>query len=262
MKKLIAILFLSIASLSFADCSSSGLFFWPKTKTVGQNSIFIIEGYAASKRIIGELGTSYPVYLKSKNHTVRLLVSEYHESGFNLAQSIMRPEEKLHPGESYTLFIEGIDDNSPQGVLEWNYESRKKELVSWNVENSNEPEVLTFKSEPKYLGGAYTGFGCGPDIHSYFKITSENDSPALVFVSLTDLESLETTEYYIPYAVDLIPVGHGMCSGEFNIEVEKRYSITFRLMDASGKVSSRTSNPIYFNGPTLDEQFVFDKSER
>ena len=261
MKNLITLFFLSITSLSIADCSSSGLYFWPKKKTVQQNSIFIIEGYATSKKIISELGKTYPVYLKAQNHTVRLTVSEYHEGGFNLAQVLMRLEENLHLGENYVLFIEGIDDNSSEGVLQWNYETRKKELVSWNVQNSDETPPPTFKSEPEYLGGSYTGFGCGPEIHSYFKISPESGIPALVLVNLVDLESLEATEYYIPYEKDFISIGHGMCSGELNIEVDKHYSITFRLADETGSLSPQTSKPVLFKGPNINEQFVLNKTE-
>jgi len=222
---LLPIILLFITSFSYADCAGSGLSFWPQSKTVMQNSIFVIEGSEMSREIIEDIGTKTNVFLTSKKHNVQLKVVEVLEGNFRLKQVVLRPEEQLIAGEHYVLHIEGINEEDGSGVSQWNSESGKHELVSWIVEQGSDTNIPSFISKPSYLGGSYTGFGCGPAIYSLFGFKAKDTSPLLVRTQVKDVETGAVAVYLLPYEDGRVTVGHGMCSGAFNIEIEKQYEV-------------------------------------
>ena len=67
MKKII-LLFLLILGIksSFADCSMSGMYFFPETEDISLNSMFIIEGYAFSQKTINNF-KERKIYLESES---------------------------------------------------------------------------------------------------------------------------------------------------------------------------------------------------
>lgn len=67
MKHIILLLLLTLGiKLSFADCSISGMSFFPLQKEISLNPMFIIQGYAESQKIIDSF-KNRTVYLKSEN---------------------------------------------------------------------------------------------------------------------------------------------------------------------------------------------------
>lgn len=63
-----------------ADCAGSGLSIFPSGSTIKQNSIFVLEGYAQSQKVILGLNKAYPVYLKSGNQKINLIITEINKS--------------------------------------------------------------------------------------------------------------------------------------------------------------------------------------
>ena len=111
MKKIIPILILFLTTVDgFSKCASSELYFWPNKQTISQNSIFLIEGYATSQKIIQALGASYKVYLKSNKQEIKLNVQEILVGQFQLTQAILKPESSLSVGQEYELVIENLGD--------------------------------------------------------------------------------------------------------------------------------------------------------
>jgi hypothetical protein len=66
MKRLFFLLIILTINFSAkADCTSSGINVWPNQQNIATNSIFVIEGYAQSQELIGQLNKKNKVYLKS-----------------------------------------------------------------------------------------------------------------------------------------------------------------------------------------------------
>ncbi len=66
MKLLFIILTLLISTINaLADCTGTGIYFWPLSQTIKQNSRIVIEGYSGSQHVIHGLNKKYPIYLKS-----------------------------------------------------------------------------------------------------------------------------------------------------------------------------------------------------
>ncbi|SMB98348.1 hypothetical protein SAMN00120144_1061 [Hymenobacter roseosalivarius DSM 11622] len=103
---LILLVALSVASIAQAKCYTSGFEFWPITKTIKQNSIFLIDGYADSQEIITGLGFTYKVYLRSGAQQIPLIVQQLLVGQVSLTQALLKPQRALDTGKQYELVIE------------------------------------------------------------------------------------------------------------------------------------------------------------
>lgn len=112
MKQIITLLIAVFSMISaYADCSIYGFNVFPKGSTINQNSVFMIEGYHYSQSVIKGLNKEYPIYLKSGDKVVRLIVTETYVGSFKLTQAILRPETELEAGLEYTLMIDNLPDH-------------------------------------------------------------------------------------------------------------------------------------------------------
>ena len=59
-----------------AICAENGLRIFPSGATIKQNSIFVIDGYAQSQKVILGLNKAYPVYLKSGKQKIKLIITQ------------------------------------------------------------------------------------------------------------------------------------------------------------------------------------------
>lgn len=84
--------------MAFADCAGNGLWVFPKSKNILQNTRFVLNAYASSQFIISELNKQHPVYLKSSNQIIKLNVLEICEGQFYLTQAVLVPESNLTAG--------------------------------------------------------------------------------------------------------------------------------------------------------------------
>src|SRR5687767_3583640 len=107
---ILALTTLTLCINAFADCAGNGMYFWPYGGVVNENPIFMIEGYANDEGIVLGLNSDYPVYLKSGDEKIKLLVKETCVGQFYLTQAILVPESKLTAGKVYELVIDNLPD--------------------------------------------------------------------------------------------------------------------------------------------------------
>jgi len=252
MKFFIAVLFFTSGiAHSLADCGGQGMDFWPKGGIVKENPIFMVEGYANDESIITALNSDYPIYLKSGDEIIQLVVQEICVGQFYLTQAILTPESKLTVGKTYELIIE----NSPDylnPLRTWNSATEKYEPVTWNVISGEDKTVPTWTQKPRESKKTLVHYGCGPAIGVHYNFAVYDESPVLLKTTVTDLKSKVKTTYYLD-ATELssIALGHGMCSGAFIFEKDsKEFTVTFDLVDGSGNLNLWTYDAISFTKPT------------
>lgn len=234
----------------YADCAASGLWTFPASGTIKQNSWIVIEGYSSSQKIITSLNDKYPIYLKSDGHKVRLNVKSTYKGMFELTQAILVPDEKLISGRTYQLKIDNLSEYETSLLTKWNTELGKREPIVWKVEGEADLSTPKLLNIPKLVDKRTIGYGCGPAIYADFKIQIEDDSEVLIKTELVDLKSGETNTYYLKiYESDTLSVGHGMCSGAFDFKENTKYKIRFSLMDICGNESKHWTSWIEFEGP-------------
>lgn len=250
MKKIIPIIILLLTTVDgFSKCASSGLYFWPTKQTVSQNSIFVIDGYATSQKIITGLGTTYKVYLKSNNEKIKLNVQELLVGQFSLTQAILKPEEILSVGQEYELVIENLGALESQ-VYRYNDSTRQKEKVKWTVSNFSDTVSPIWTNNPKFKNSSYDMYGCGPAIFANFTYSAKDNSEYLIKTIVKNKSTGIETTYYLKPDDKVIAVGHDMCSGAFNLEGGDKFEVEFSLFDASGNLTKWTGERIEFKRPT------------
>jgi hypothetical protein len=228
----------------FAICDYDGISLWPKKKEISFNSLFIIQGYGDSQDLIKELGKKKKVYLRCGNDKIYLDVLKLNIGQMSLTQAILKPRTKLIAGNSYSMYIEGINQND--------YDNFIRNNTTWEVNNSVDTISPQWKSQPGYLNSNITPFGCGPAVGVRFSGEIVDRSDVWVYAKVKDLRENTTAEYYIiPDSLGLT-IGHGMCSGAFYFLEKNYYEASFSLMDINGNFNTVETTPIKFIGPFMD----------
>lgn len=249
MKKIVQIfIILLFSQRALADCAGDGIYYWPQNQTLFQNSIIMIEGYGLSQDIIKDFNKKYPVYLGTKGHKVKLEVVETLVGGFHLTQAILKPTENLLAGNDYYIIIENLPHKESE-MQRWNPQSKAYELVKWSVIEGTDTTPPKFIKNPVEISKNVEYFGCGPDRHVTFGFEVEEKSEFLIKAIVTDIESKATRTYYLNTKDAKVLIGHGMCSGAFDLKEDHGYEIQFGLMDASYNTSSTLTDKIKFKAP-------------
>lgn len=244
-------LFLSVfilAPAAQAKCGSRGLYAYPSDAEISSNSLFLLEGYGLSREVLQGLNTKYPVYLLSdKGEKVNLIVKEYNEGQFYLAQALLQPEKVLDMGESYSFLIDSLPQYENLG--RYNSSTGKNEKVRYTISKTADLEKPRLKSGPVFWKEEYEMFGCGPANYVYFRMDVEDRSLLLVKATVQDMQSGKSSVYYVLSGGRELSLGHGMCSGSFAFEPGKEYEVQFAYMDVSGNHLEDPSGKIRFRGP-------------
>ncbi|MEM9526045.1 MAG: hypothetical protein AAGA31_05510, partial [Bacteroidota bacterium] len=130
----------------YADCAGSGLWTYPHSGAINQNSLIVLEGYARSQRIINSLNNKYPVYLESSGHCVQLILKSTHRGMFDITQAILIPDEKLILDRTYQLVIDNLEDDERLLLMEWNSSLGGRKPIAWKVEGQTDyiaPKLLS-----------------------------------------------------------------------------------------------------------------------
>ncbi len=250
MKKIIPILILLLATIDgFSKCATSGLYFWPTRQTIHQNSIFVIEGYLTSQKIINGLGKAYKVFLKSGKQKIKLNVQEMLVGQYSLTQVILKPETALSVGQEYELIIENLGDLENQ-VYKYNDSTRQREKIKWTVTSNSDTIPPIWTEKPIFKDASYMEAGCGPFVFANFAFSAFDNSEYLIKTTLKNKSTGIETTYYLKANDKIIAVGHGMCSGAFDFDSGDKFEVEFSLFDSSGNLTKWTGERIEFKRPT------------
>ena len=249
MKFLLLLLTLLTINFSFADCAGSGIYLYPENQALYQNSLILIEGYAADQELIQNLNEKCIAKLVSKNDEVILKAVKSYKGMMWLTMAALKPERNLKAGETYEFVLtnaDGSHDLSPSY-----YDSRKSKYVTYQFkvlegEDKSSPKWLT---APTYKESKFTGFGCGPAKYGIFNAEISDDSYVMVETELRAAGQTTSNTYLIPIQESLIKVGHGMCSGGFTFDDTGKYEVRFRLNDICGNHNNWTAW-ITFDAPS------------
>lgn len=257
MKQTILILtFILCTGESFADCMDNGISFWPSGQTIMQNSLIVIDGFATSQKVIMGLNEKYPIYLKSGDKKIELIVKEILVGEFRLTQAVLTFDETLQAGQDYELFIDNLPE-SERALRKWNVKKRVYEKVTWTAVAGVDTDKPIWKAGPVETKKTLIYFGCGPETFVHFKFTIADASEFLIRTTVTNPKTNKKTAYYLEPDGSTLKVGHGMCSGAFLLEEGDDFEVTFDIMDASGNLARWPGKEIYFTKPN-DENRGFD----
>ncbi|MBQ4822105.1 hypothetical protein [Aquimarina sp. MMG016] len=255
MKKIFFLLLLTIGIKSaYADCSASGMVFFPEQKEISLSAMFIIQGYSFSEKTINSF-KNRAVYLESENkELIQLNLLEILKGQMYLTQAIFKPSQLLKPNTIYFLKYDEQTKNETREMMRWNTEKKERERVFWKTSNKKTTELLNANLEVKYQTTEVVHYGCGPSANAIFDINNNTTSEVWYKTEVLDLSTNKKTVFYIKEWNEKLNVGHGMCAGAFTFNRKGKYKVRFTPMNTDGKSLKTTG------WKTFDSPFMNDKS--
>ena len=242
------LIFLTLNLSMHGNCRWDYIKIWPEAGKINLNSIFLIEGvFAPGHHPLQNINKGVKVILKSKRDTVSLEViqSNIGEYG-NLSQVILKPMRQLKPNTKYEIVLVGFDCDIQR---KYNEEKDRYDKNEWTTTNIIDSIAPVFIVPPKEISKKYTSYGCGPGVEVFFNYKDQDASKCLIKAIVKDTKTDRITEYYLKPINDTISVGHGMCSGAFELENHEKYEITFIIMDSSGNSNKLIDYKLLFTRP-------------
>ena len=257
MKSIILILFFTFGIKSaFADCSGSGMNFFPSTQEISLNSMFIIQGYAFSQKTINSF-KNRTIYLESENGELIVLeLQELLKGQMQLTQAFFRPVSELKPNTTYTLKYSDQTENEGREMTRYNREKKEREKVYWKTTNKKSIDNLNSNLTLEFEKTEVVHYGCGPEANAIFKIKNKPKSEVWYKTEVIELETNKKSVYYIKEWNGTLNVGHDMCSGAFTFNRKGKYKVRFTPMNIDGK-TLKTTNWKVFESPFMNDKGGF-----
>lgn len=248
MKSILTVFGILINLLAYSKCGNSGIDVFPTTTEINKNSIFLIEGFATSQKIITSLNKEYKIYLQNGDQKINLKVTETLVGDFQLTQAILKPEFPLEIGKEYILKIDNLPKYETIDRF-YNYNITSKP-ITYKVTSNVDTEKPIFTKKPFELKKSYIPYGCGPEVNVYFSLLTNDSSLLLVKTKFKNLVTNKVTTFYLLVRDNKLAVGYGMCSGAFKYDKNLVYEVEFDLMDSSGNITEWNMEGIKFTRPT------------
>ena len=257
MKKIIFLLLLSCGiKTALADCSSNGMYFFPETKEISLNSMFIIEGYAFSQKTINSF-KERTIYLESENgELIELNLQEILKGQMELTQAIFCPVSELKPNTTYFLKYSDQTENEEREMMQYNREKKEREKVYWKTTDKKAIETLNSNLNIEFENTEVVHYGCGPSANAIFNVKNKSESEIWYKTEVVDLSTNDIKTYYIKEWNGKLNVGHGMCSGAFTYSNKGKYKVRFTPMNIDGK-SLKTTDWTTFESPFMNDKSPF-----
>lgn len=248
MRLILTVFGILINLLAYSKCGNSGIDVFPTKSEINKNSIFLIEGFATSQKIITSLNKEYKIYLQSGNLKINLKVTETLVGDFQLTQAILKPELPLEIGKEYILKIDNLPKYETINRF-YNYNITSKP-ITYKVTSNVDIEKPMFTKRPSELKKSYISYGCGPEVNVYFSLLTNDSSQLLVKTKFKNLVTNKVTTFYLLLKDNKLAVGYGMCSGAFKYDKNLAYEVEFDLMNSSGNMTKWDREGIKFTKPT------------
>lgn len=255
MKKLILFIIIILnINFSFADCSSSGMQFFPMSKTISLNPMFIIQGYAYSQQTI-ESFKNRNVYLIDENGgKINLKLIEIIKGQMSLTQAIFKVESPLRPKTKYFIRYSNETTSEISERKKYNSTINKSEEIFWETNEDENTELLNPNLKLKFDKTDVIHYGCGPSANAIFEVNNLSKSETWFKTEVIEISTNTKTTFYITSYENKINVGHGMCSGAFTFKNNGKYKVRFTAMNTDGK-ELKSTEWTTFESPFKNDRF-------
>ena len=232
---------LLVTKVFFSQCPAGGFWVWPSNEQISRTSIIILKGYSLTENVIERIHQDCKVFLSSDRHIVEVKKDTLIKGDLSISQLILKPQNLLIPGETYTLQIEGLEIEEKKLLSYYTDKEVLKHTVTWKVtENYNEPPIK-FTEIPKFLEAEVMDYGISPAVNSTFEIkTNIESTQQLMLVERVNEKNQALDAFYMELRGTVIHIGHGICSGAFSYQKDTKYKVRFKLVSPMGKESEFT----------------------
>ena len=165
-------------------------------------------------------------WLEGAGGRVPLTAKFVNVGSFNLTQTVLQPSKPLKEGQTYALVLtrDGKAFRPTERV------DGKDVPTTWKVGPADEaPPVWT--GAPVITERTHVEYGCGPAIEVAVKVPVEG----AFAIEVTLQGPKGTSSWWLPVESDgSIRIGHGMCSGAFDVSGGAERVATLVAVDAAG----------------------------
>lgn len=250
MKTLTTFLGILINIVVFSKCSNIGISVFPNKTEINKNSIFLIEGFASSQKIINSLNKEYRIYLQNGNQKITLNIVKINVGDFQLTQAILKPEYPLEIGKEYIFKIDNLPKYEVVNKFN-NYNFQSKPIIYKVISNVDIEKPLIEKM-PYEINKSYIEYGCGPESNVIFSFIASDSSEIIIKTTVKNLATKKITTFYLIPDNNKLRVGYDMCSGAFKYDSNMVYEVDFDFVDSSGNVTKWNNKKIKFTKPTKE----------
>ena len=234
----------------------SGMYFYPETKEISLNSMFIIEGYAFSQKTIIKF-KERKIYLESESgELIELNLQEILTGQMQLTQAVFCPISELKPNTKYFLKYSDQTENEGREMMLYNREKKESEEVYWKTTDKKTLETLNSNLNIEFKKTKVIHYGCGPSANAIFNVKNKSESEIWYKTEVVDLSTNAKKVFYIKEWNGKLNVGHGMCSGAFTYSNKGKYKVRFTPMNTDGN-SLKTTDWKIFESPFLNDKSPF-----
>ncbi|RZS91869.1 hypothetical protein [Aquimarina brevivitae] len=236
-----------------AECTESGMQFYPTQKEISLNPMFIIQGYAESQKTVNSF-ENRKVYLVSETgDRIQLRLQEMFKGQFQLTQAIFYTTSSLEPNTTYFLTYENQTEAETIEMIK--YYDNKEEKVYWTTSDQHHVDPLTNSLSIAFEKTEVFQYGCGPEAYASFAITNKPKAEIWYKTEVKEVGATTTSLYYITPWFEKLHVGHDMCSGAFTFTPTATYKVRFTPMNIDGK-SLPTTDWIAFTSPFMKDELT------
>ncbi|MBX7116043.1 MAG: hypothetical protein K1X64_17065 [Myxococcaceae bacterium] len=219
----------AVVSPAEAGCQTDGVLFFPAPGgVVPTNAHFILEGLGSEAARVTKLSAYDQLTLKSSDDTVTLKITRSYQSERNRAAVELTPATPLRPNRIYTLSLERalkgytlLHDGSPP--------------LAWKTGSKDDSSVPSYRVKPAVSEGEYQK--SGEQLRRFLKVRAvlEENGPAYWVATLQRARGSTAKQVYPVFLRgDEALIGHDECSGSFNFDDGRAYSLSLTLTDSAG----------------------------
>jgi len=234
---LIAVLF---STTTLGKCKEFSFSVMPPPGDVPANTRFLIEGFGSGQVKVESLKSGEAVLVSSQSR-IALIPEHLYIGQYLVSQITLKPAEPLMQGIRYTLSVAGID---PADMFSSGDTSSK----GWISNGAIDIEKPTWTSTPVLLDRKTINRGNDPAEWIQVSAPVSDENHCYILVQLKNqIETDYARSYLIPIKRGMIKVGHGVCSGPFNINSGYQYTALLIPCDIAGNCNTAAGRTLHFS---------------
>lgn len=232
------LLALSLLTPAHADCMAGSLSVWPPANAaIPAGGQVVLHAYGSERPRLGALHRG-DVVLVQGDRQIPLTPVGGHHGSFMDDQALFVPAEPPGPG-SWALHVEGAP------LTQWT-RAAGQHTVAWTFERT-EPATPHWTASPEVVDRSREHFGCGPGVDVAVLVPTEGAT--WIETTLSPVGRDDAVTARVPIEAGRISIGHGMCSGLFELEQGTVYEATLVAIGPDGQRVHAENGPLRFEAP-------------
>jgi hypothetical protein len=191
--------------------------------------------------------------LVSESEQICLNPDDRYAGEFRVSQVTLRPERLLTRGKTYAMLI---NEKSPR-VDKWLGDRRSDDALNslqWTADLPRDDLPPMWFDDPELIKAEVTEYGCGPAIGAEVKVRVHDENPTMLLATIFDPGASTRRSYLLHLTNDAVFVGHGMCSGGFDLAPGAEYQVSFDIIDVAGNSAESFPKEVQFKIPNRRRQ--------